>query len=288
MKKFLSFALSLLLIVSQFAGCSKSAEYTFSPKNQGDLTIVSFNVAAPWGNLLDGTGSGARAKRFAAYMNAVKPDSIGTQEMNSSWMRKLAALMPDYDSYGVVRGGDDNEKKSEMNSIFWLKDKYDCIEKNTFWLSATPDEESRYDGAGCNRVCSYVILKNKDTGKEYIHMNTHLDNASEEARMFGAQVIVDKINAFKDMYDDMLIVLSGDFNETMADDACKLIDSVMNTEYLSQNTYHQWGEISQGEPIDYIFVGGAGKDNIADTMILDDISNGYVSDHYGVCETIDM
>lgn len=293
MKKLLGVLFSAVLIVCAFSGCSKVSEFTFCPDiKTGDISIVSFNCAAPWGNFIKGTASSERVKRFAAYMNAVHPDSIGTQEMNSDWMNKLADLMPAYDSYGVQRGGDDNEKKSEMNSVFWLKDKYECIMRDTFWLSETPDTESKYEGAGCYRVCSYVMLRNKETGECYLHMNTHLDNASDEARVFGAQVIRDKINEIKitSSQHDFKIVLTGDFNDIESGNPVQTISEILTScssaaPQNKQSTYTDWGNLeNDGEPIDFIFTNAAP----VDYMILNDTANGYVSDHYGVYATIDL
>lgn len=285
MKRFLSVLLSAALIISVFAGCSKVVQFTFCPAEDAaaaDVRIVSFNVAAPWGNAIKKTGSNARVQRFAVYMNAVQPDSIGTQEMNSAWMEKLTELMPEYDSYGVQRGGDDSEKKSEMNTIFWLKDKYNCLDKNTFWLSETPDTESRYEGAGCHRICSYVVLENKETGERYIHLNTHLDNASDEARVFGAGVILDKINQLKQIYTGAPIVLSGDFNDYLDGPASKQLAEVFNAQDADTNTYHDWGNIAEGKPIDFIFTSG----EIVGYEILNNTENGFVSDHYGIYQAI--
>lgn len=283
-KKIISVLLSLSLIATVFAGCSKVKEVTFYPADEveSDVAIVSFNVAAPWGSAIKNTSGSKRVTRFAVYMNAVKPDSIGTQEMNSEWMERLAELMPDYDSYGVVRGGDENEKKSEMNSVFWLKDRYDCIDKNTFWLSETPDEESKYKGAGCYRICSYVVLQNKESDLKYIHMNTHLDNASDEARVYGANVLMNKINELKEQYPDTPIVLSGDFNDYISGPASGVLAQSLDVHVGDTNTYHDWGKITEGEPIDFIFTSGS----ITDYQILNDTSNGLVSDHYGVYQTI--
>lgn len=52
---------------------------------EGSVTAVTFNRAAPWGSLLDNTWSYARMQRFAHCMNTIQPDIIGTQELNQAW-----------------------------------------------------------------------------------------------------------------------------------------------------------------------------------------------------------
>lgn len=287
-KRLLSVLITAVLISSIFSACTgEKGSYEAIDKNgTNTITTVTFNCAAPWGNVLKGTGSGTRVKKFADYMNTIKPDTIGTQEMNSKWLNKLETLMSDYDSYGVKRGGDDNENKSEMNAVFWLKDKYSCEEQNTFWLSETPETESRYEGAGCHRVCTYVVLKNKETGSMIIHMNTHLDNASEEAANYGAEVIAQKIDKLNAKYPNVPVVLTGDFNETKGMIAYntiseKLTDCASLVEKAqTKETYNAWGEITEGEPIDHIFV--TNGSSAVNYQILDNTSNGYVSDHYGI------
>lgn len=293
-KKFVITALCLSLLFVTFFGCS-DVEYT-SPVGSGSskdkgVYIVSFNVAAPWGNLLDGTSSSSRAQRFASYMNSIKPDSIGTQEMNSEWMSKLQSSMPDYSSYGVIRGGDENEKKSEMNTIFWRKDTYDCVDKGTFWLSETPEVESKYSGAGCYRICSYVVLVNKTTGASYIHFNTHLDNASQTAANFGAKVIMTKMAEIRKQYPSSGVILTGDLNQSPGMSAyntiaATLYDSQKVAKYTElEGTYTDWGNVENTQPIDYIF---SSEKNVTVYTVLDDLSNGYVSDHYGLFAEIMM
>ncbi len=285
MKKYIGIALSAILIACLFSGCSKN-EYSFTnAAKSGEVSVVSFNCAAPWGNALKGTSSSKREKRFAAYMNTVKPDSIGTQEMNQDWVDKLAADMSGYDCYAVARGGDESDKKSEMNAIFWNKDKFTCVTSNTFWLSTTPDQESRYEGAGCNRICSYVVLQNKNTGKKYMHINTHLDNASAEAREFGAKLIMDKLRDFQALTDFnvMPVVLTGDLNDTAEGKpyeifSQRLKDCSLISKEEAAPTYTDWGKIEDGEPIDFIF----SSNEALSYSVLNDVSNGYVSDHYGI------
>ncbi|MCD7723361.1 MAG: endonuclease/exonuclease/phosphatase family protein [Clostridiales bacterium] len=287
--KLLSAFLCAMFICGTFSGCTAAQYQTFAAAGASYIRVATFNCAAPWGNLLDGTASSKRVKLFAAYMNSLLPDSIGTQEMNQSWLDKLADLMPLYDSYGVIRGGDDSENKSEMNAILWLKDKYTLVDKGTFWLSETPLVESIYTGAGCYRICTWVLLENSETGFRYIHMNTHLDNASEEAANYGALVIAQQIGELMLQYPEVAIVLTGDFNETDDGQAYSTMSALLTDARVSagaekQTTYHAWGEADSGEPIDYIFM-SAGQE-AGGYYRLDDISNGYISDHYGLMADI--
>ena len=285
MKKFLSVFLTLVIAALTLCSCSRGEYQRIVSQSSESITAVSFNCAAPWGNILNGTGSGARVKRFARYMNAVAPDLIGTQEMNSDWMNKLETLMADYDSYGVERGGDDSSKKSEMNSVFWLKSEYELLDNGTFWLSETPETESRYEGAGCNRVCTWVVLRQTESGKLILFMNTHLDNASEEAANFGAEVIASKMAEISSAYDEITTVLTGDFNETQGMAAYNTAASVL-TDTLEAfperkaGTYHDWGKLENTEPIDFIFVSQNAQ--VADYQVLNNTSGGYISDHFGV------
>lgn len=287
MKKVLAVLLAVVITAVTLTACSAQAHYTsIERKTQNSVTAVTFNCAAPWGSLLDGTQSSARVKKFAEYMNTVNPDFIGTQEMNSNWLSKLGKLMPNYESYGVARGGDDSEKTSEMNAVFWLKDKYTLIDNGTFWLSETPEKESRYEGAGCNRICSWVLLKSNETNKQYLYMNTHLDNVSEEAQGFGAKVILNEEQKLTEQYPDAAVILSGDFNQTRGMSAHSEVSAVLNDSLAVaedseiKGTYQEWGEQDNSEPIDFIFSSDALR--AVEYQVLDDISNGYVSDHYGV------
>ncbi len=263
---------------------------------KSDVGVVSFNVASAFGTGFEDTDSMVRCKRFAEYMHKVSPDFIGTQEMNSYWMEQLKTDLSAYESYGVKRGGDSEEKNSEMNSIFWQKEKYVAEKTNTIWLSETPNTESKYtytdaEGnkaeAGCNRVCTYAVLQDKQ-GNRFAFMNTHLDNASEEARVFGAKVILSEMDKILAEYDHIRIILTGDFNEIAADDAVQLLSSRLNnanTEDFNCATYQEWGYRQTGDmPIDFIFTNQAAENY----TVLNQIENGYVSDHYGIYTGINL
>jgi len=242
------------------------------------LLVASFNTAAPWGNLLEGTYTTRRSHLFAQQINNIMPDILGVQEMNS--------LLPQYDYYGVKRGGDKNEQESEMSGIFYLKDKFEMLENGTFWISLTPDVESKYEGAACHRVCSYVVLKNKTTGYTFLHMNTHLDHISEDAQNYGGKLIAEKADALKEKYGEIPTIITGDFNQFSDGASCKALESkgFLNANKTVENgdsltTYISWDANEKNRPIDFVFVND--KFTVNNYSVINETgTKTLISDHY--------
>ena len=262
--------------------------------NNESLLVASYNTAAPWGNLLKGTYTTRRAHLFAQQINDTLPDVLGVQELNSFWAEKMETLLPQYSYYGVKRGGDSEERTSEMSGIFYLKDKFELLESDTFWISLTPEVESRFEGAGCHRVCSYVVLKNKATGFIFAHLNTHLDNSSTEAQNLGGELILNKAEELKLKYGEIPTVITGDFNQYPDGLAVQklLQNGFASACDISENgkkmtTYHGWGEDLYDAPIDFIFTnnGFAIKDYKVHNEKVD---NSYVSDHFMITAELEI
>lgn len=258
------------------------------------LKIVTYNTAAPWGSFWKGTSSDARTPLFAKQMAELAPDSFGVQELNSDWASKMETLLPDYAFYGVKRGGDSKEKTSEINGIFYLKAKYDLLQSDTFWISETPDTESRFPGAGCHRICSYVVLQNRTTGFTYAHFNTHFDNVSEEARTLGGNLIAERAAQLTASFGSIAVVITGDFNQYSNGTACTALQNAGYTNASAVSpigdttpTYHAWGEFTEGQPIDFLFTNDALRAS-AYTICNEKIDDTFVSDHYAVCAVFDI
>ena len=136
------------------------------------------------------------------------------------------------------------------------------------------------------------MLRNKETDQIYLHMNTHLDNASDEARVFGATAIKNKIEQIKltSAQPDFKVVLTGDFNDIESGNPCQTISEILTScstvsPENKHSTYTDWGRLEdEGEPIDFVFTDGTP----VGYTILNDTSNGLVSDHYGVYATIKL
>ena len=224
-----------------------------------------------------------RADLLIEDVNSVKPDIIGFQEVSILHYGYLQKAMPDYDSELMYR---DNWILSEGCPIFYRTDKYEKIDSGSFWLSETPEVMSKDWGAAHYRICTYVILKDKISGREFVVFNTHLDHVSEEARINGIQVVLDKIEEFG----GLPAFLMGDLNaypdeETILFTHESFDDAHVIAEKRDDGaTFHKWGTKSDGNDkrIDYIMI-SKGDATVSEYRIVNNKhGDAYSSDHYSV------
>ncbi len=262
-----------------------------------------------------------RGPHLMEIIKKYNPDSISFCEATNNWMKYLREEMPKlgYSCVGVGRdsgatGGTGNG--NEHSPVFYKTDKYDLLESDTFWISATPEDTgSKSWGTSIKRICTYAVLKNKETGVMYAHFGTHLDHQSAESRQNAVFVIESYIHEVLEKYGDIGIVLSGDFNDTMQsnmylsllsflDDSRSLakeklvIGSTTNgyrpDEWETNHAGDKTPTVGTSSPIDYIFLGKNTATVSLYTVVNDLFTfklNGKtwtdhpVSDHYGVyCE----
>ncbi|MBR6767959.1 MAG: endonuclease/exonuclease/phosphatase family protein [Clostridia bacterium] len=261
-----------------------------------------------------------RGPHLMEIIKKYDPDSISFCEATNNWMKYLREEMPKlgYSCVGVGRdsgatGGTGNG--NEHSPVFYKTDKYELLESDTFWISDTPEVAGKAWGTSIKRICSYAVLKDKNTGASYAHFGTHLDHQSEEARQNAALVIESYIREVLKKYGDIGIVLSGDFNTSMSSTAYLSFTSFLDDSRsiakekkvvgITTNSYrpNEWESSSSsgktptvgtGSPIDYIFL-GKNTASVSVYTVVNDLftfeHNGKtwhehpISDHYGVfCE----
>lgn len=246
-----------------------------------NLTVMSYNVYT--------TGVGEhspknRAPRVAAIIRSVMPDSFGVQEANYEWLMMLSEELPQYSFVGIGRN---QNGKGESSAVFYLTEKYDLVESDTFWLSATPEKESKGWGALFKRISTYAVLRDKATNFQYVHFNTHLDNMSEWARINSVAVISQKASQF-----NLPLVLTGDMNtkessrsydrflEIGLTDLRKAADRA--DEGITYHGYMKQKDINKGLPIDYIFANSYLLHVESFSIITEKIDGIYPSDHFPI------
>jgi endonuclease/exonuclease/phosphatase family metal-dependent hydrolase len=249
------------------------------PKTENTVRIMTFNL------LCRGTGEKSMLSRKGIVAQTIAeyyPDSIGVQEATPAWMLWLRTQLPEYDYVGV--GRDDGHILGEFAAIFYLKDKYKVVDSGNFWLSETPDVPSKGWDAGCNRICTWVVLENKVTGEQYAHINTHLDNTGALARQNGVAMILEKAATF-----DIPTVCTGDFNLREGSSLYKTLvagtlhdSKFLAPDSISHATYNDFQPTSDPQNIiDFILV-----NNKVTPLVYRVVSAGIdgkmVSDHYPV------
>lgn len=134
-------------------------------------------------------------------------DIFGTQECLKFQLEDLKRLLPGFDYIGV--GRDDGGSKGEHAAIFFDTSKFSVVDHGDFWLSETPDVPGRGWDAAYNRVCTWGRFRHKDSGKEFLYFNLHMDHKGRKARLESGRLIQKKIKEFGS---DLPVFLSGDFN----------------------------------------------------------------------------
>ncbi len=255
--------------------------YGFMEKPEKAIRVMSFNIRCTNVGL---RGQKARTNDVVATILNGMPDSLGVQEATPQWMETLNTELGD--KYAYVGEGRNGGNKGEYSAIFYLKDKYSVVDSGTFWLSETPDEISKGWDAAFNRICTWVVLENKDTGKKYIHMNSHFDHKGEDARSNSLKMIIEKSEEYEDIpavFTADMNVKEGSFNYKEIAEASIFKD----TKYTAKNvqeyiTYHdRFPEEHAGWVIDYCFA-NEGFKAINYGVVTESPSEYFVSDHFPV------
>ena len=251
----------------------------------GILKIFSFNIRVAVDK--GANDFSLRKHRIAEIINNEKPDLVGFQEATGSMRIELSELL---DGYYIVGCGRENNYRGESVAVAFRRDKFELIKLDNFWLSATPQiAGSRYgeDQSSCPRITTALLLVEKNDGRPFWFINTHLDHVGSTARLLGAVQLMQYISEKNEP-----CILTGDFNATpnakeiryfTDNEKLGLIDCTANIE----GTFHNYVKMEKPSKIDYIFT-NLPCDVTKSFAYPDKAPNGtYYSDHLTVCAFID-
>ena len=245
------------------------------------ILILSQNMRS--GNDGNGNDIEDRAPRFKQLMEEYQPDIVGTQETTKSWNDYFKSYFKGtYGMVGCSRNGR-TATTGEWNTILYRLDRFELVDSDTFWLSNTPDKASKVESSSLNRICTWALLKDKQTGKTILMANTHLDHTSDQARNEQSVILLNQLRAMGNKYP---LYITGDYNFEPSSEAYKIMNKAMldaHDEALvdtstTQYTFHSYGNPSK--EIDFCFYNE--KSLAVSYYIVNDDYNGFVSDHYGV------
>lgn len=247
-----------------------------------DVTVMSYNVyyktpEERWENVVQNISNN-------------NPDSFGLQEATPEWIEAIAEAMPDYAYVGVGRNADGG---GEASPVFYKKDKYELIDSGTFWLSKTPEKPSKGWDAMFNRICTYVVLKDKETNFIYAHFNAHFDHMGVIARLESVAVVSDKILRICNTFP---VVFTGDLNDPEGGEMYNRVleTGLRDTKYLAETaddetTFHGYSDLMTKEkPIDFIFVNAMATKVATYKVDTTKYDGEFASDHHPVISQITL
>lgn len=220
------------------------------------------------------------------------PDVIGTQEGLYAQLRDLAADLPAYDWIGLGREGG---SRGEFAAVFFLRDKFEPLAFDHFWLSDTPDVVGSMTwGNRYRRMVTWVRFRERASGRVFEFWNTHLDHEIEAAREKSAALLAERL-AQIDAQTPVLLV--GDFNclagasapYALLTQQAGLVDTWLAAARRVNdglNTFHGYQPPKRaGERIDWILARRPSA--VSEAAILDYAENGQTpSDHFPVTATV--
>ncbi len=252
-------------------------------KKSVQTNVMSFNIR--YDNPGDGTNAWKyRADNVAQLINYYTPDLLGMQEVMKNQLDDLKKRLPQYTALGVARI--DGKEKGEFCSIFFRTDRYQLLQHGNFGLSETPDKfgVKGWDSA-CERIVTWAILKDKQTGNKLAFFNTHFDHVGQISRRESAKLLLTKV---KEIAGPLPVAITGDFNMTTDTEPFKILtDGGLNAScfnapiiYGPAGSFHGFGRIEEKDRslIDFIFVNKSIQVQKY-RVIADQPLNGYVSDH---------
>lgn len=232
-----------------------------------------------------------RKKHIFEQLKEANLDIIALQEVLHQPLQTFLEL-EDYDYFGV--GRDDGSQAGEYNPIFYRADKYRRLDQGVIWLSKTPDVPSKDWNSGCNRILTYLKLEDKQTCVRFLVLNTHLDNASEDARINQAKIIIDFIENYSQ---GLPLVLCGDFNAYPDSEVIHYLEMNLKNghkiaNYISgpEGTYNDFSHDKKAcefKKIDYIFVGNKFKISHIATHDIQ-FQGKYISDHFMITAQMEV
>lgn len=259
-----------------------------------ELNVMSYNIR--YDNPEDSLNNWQYRKDVAAKIIQTKDiDIVGTQEVLHNQLVDLQARLPEYTAIGV--GRQDGKEQGEYSALFYKKNRFTEVSSGYFWLSETPEVAGSkgWDGA-CERIATWAILKDKQTGREVFAINTHLDHVGKIARQEGVTLLLTKA---AELSKGLPIIMTGDFNATPDSDVIKHVTNTSLKEHLTNAktvakefsgtewTFHDFGKIpvENRDYIDYIFVSNnIETDNFE--VLPEKMDDVFLSDHVPVVAKI--
>lgn len=251
---------------------------------ESGLNVATYNLRLNMAS----DGPNAWPQRSAAVKALIRYhefDVFGTQEGLPEQIDELGA-MAEFEHVGV--GRDDGKRAGEHAAIFFRKARFEALSHGDFWLSQTPATPSKgWDARCCNRLASWVQLRDRETDKLFFVFSVHFDHEGVVARKESAKLLLSKI---AEIAGKTPVFCVGDFNSTPDTEQIKRMQAALGDAFLFSRSppYGPVGtfnafkiDAAMQDRIDYVFV-SAGIEILKYGVLSDSVAGRFPSDHHPV------
>ena len=214
--------LSLLALAAGFAFATTDTS----------LKVGTYNIRLQPGDKGTPNAWESRKADFLNLLRRLDLDAFGLQEVCPGQAEYITNNLPQYVLVGEHRNAD--RVSGEASPVLYRKDRFDALKCGTFWLSETPDVPGLKGwGAACPRVCSWMWLKDRKTGKTFCFANTHTDHVSALARKEGMLLIIRRMHEFAPP--GTPVIFTGDHNCRETEEPAQAVSKLLkNALYISE------------------------------------------------------
>ncbi len=233
-------------------------------------------------------------KRQQGVCNIIKnmnADIYGFQEVikDNNQFDDIKKTLPNYGHVGKPRSTHMGKlwhyvtmkaATDEHNPIFYNQDKIELIDSNTFGIN----DNTKWHLQSLPRICTWALLKEKATGKEFYIYNTHLDHRNQDNRIIQIKnIIADS----EKRCNKKPVILMGDLNTTFTNGMQTTLSESGFTHartVAKEANQHIATHLKKGNPveIDHILVKPNSAFNIKTYKLCGESSEA-TSDHNPVC-----
>ncbi|HEY8173808.1 MAG TPA: endonuclease/exonuclease/phosphatase family protein, partial [Dehalococcoidia bacterium] len=209
------------------------------------LRVMTFNVRG----FHHQDGANSWKHREALNIDTIQrcaADLIGFQETQGGNVRAYHDQLPEY--HYMAWPWYDNEPPHAFNAISWRPDTLRPVDSGGFWLSETADRFSGSWNTDCIRCASWIKFACTESGATIVHLNTHIDHRSEQARVEGTRLIIDRLRDATT--DGSGAIVTGDFNTPVGSAVYRMYEDAGFSDAFviagnddnpsSAFTYHGW------------------------------------------------
>jgi endonuclease/exonuclease/phosphatase family metal-dependent hydrolase len=243
---------------------------------ESNYSVMTMNIR--FGLADDGVNAWQNRKSlFEKLFKRYSTTFMGIQEANHFQTDFLAKTLCDHHFIGLYNP---SKELWQSNLVFYHKT-WKCLKSRHYFLSSTPDKESKMQDSKWPRQCVIGLFKKKS--REIIVATTHFDFI-ESVQKKSASLVLRFLDDFPK---DCPIIITGDFNSNPDDKAYHVFMANGFAEAFDKQhstTFHEFAGNATMDHIDWILFRGNTK-LLEKKIIMDSFAGHYPSDHYPVIAT---